>query len=143
MHIYVNGRNIEITEAIKAYVKEKIGKVATHYDQIQGIDVVLSVIKNPSASGKHVAEVTCKMNTGVVRCEEAADSMYESIDLLADKLMRQVKKFKDKKFAAGCSRDVITQGAALLGWQLETLFEKTIAAMRSCEQSVQQEAEKL
>jgi len=96
MHIYVNGRNIEITEAIKAYVKEKIGKAANHYDQIQGIDVVLSVIKNPSASGKHVAEVTCKMSTGVVRCEEAADSMYESIDLLADKLMRQVRKFKDK-----------------------------------------------
>ena len=39
MHIYVNGKNIEITEAIKAYVKEKIGKVATRYDQIQGIDV--------------------------------------------------------------------------------------------------------
>lgn len=96
MHIYVNGRNIEITEAIKAYVKGKIGKVASHYDQIQGIEVVLSVIKNPAASGKHVAEVTCKMSTGVVRCEEAADSMYESIDLLADKLMRQVKKFKEK-----------------------------------------------
>ena len=66
MHIYVNGRNIEITDAIKAYVKEKVGKVAAHYDQIQGIDVVLSVIKNPSASGKHVAEVSCKMATGVV-----------------------------------------------------------------------------
>lgn len=50
MHIYVNGRNIEITDAIKSYVKEKIGKVANHYDQIQGIEVVLSVIKNPSAS---------------------------------------------------------------------------------------------
>ncbi len=96
MHIHVNGRNIEITDAIKAYVKEKIGKVANHYDQIQGIDVVLSVIKNPSASGKHVAEVNCKLNTGVVRCEEAADSMYESIDLLADKLSRQVNKFKNK-----------------------------------------------
>ena len=96
MHIYVNGRNIEITDAIKAYVKEKVGKVANLYDQIQGIEVVLSVIKNPSASGKHVAEVTCKMNTGVVRCEEAADSMYESIDLLADKLARQVLKLKDK-----------------------------------------------
>ena len=45
MRIHVNGRNIEITEAIKAYVKEKIGKVATHYDQIQGIEVILSVIK--------------------------------------------------------------------------------------------------
>ena len=100
MHIYVNGRNIEITDAIKAYVKEKIGEIATHYDQIQGIDVVLSVIKNPAASGKHVAEVSCKMSTGVVRCEEAADSMYESIDLLADKLARQVQKFKDKSIGS-------------------------------------------
>ncbi|MFI3300282.1 MAG: ribosome-associated translation inhibitor RaiA [Candidatus Gastranaerophilales bacterium] len=99
MHIYVNGRNIEITEAIKAYVKEKIGKVVNHYDQIQGIEVVLSVIKNPSATGKHVAEVTCKMTSGVIHAEEAAESMYASIDLLADKLDRQVKKHKDKSLA--------------------------------------------
>jgi putative sigma-54 modulation protein len=96
MHIHVNGRNIEITDAIKAYVKEKVGKVVNHYDQITGIDVVLSVIKNPAATGKHIAEVSCKTNTGVIRCEESADSMYESIDLLAEKTARQVKKFKDK-----------------------------------------------
>lgn len=96
MHIYVNGKNIEITDAIKAYVKEKLGKVANHYDQILGIDVVLSVIKNPAASGKNVAEVTCKLASGKIHCEESADSMYASIDLLADKLDRQVKKFKDK-----------------------------------------------
>ena len=53
------------------------------------------------------------------------------------------KKFKDKKFAAGCSRDVITQGAEMLGWPLETLFKKTIAAMRESEKSVQKEAAKL
>lgn len=100
MHIHVNGRNIEITDAIKAYVKEKLGKVVNHYDQITAIDVVLSVIKNPAATGKHVAEVSCKMNTGVVRCEESAESMYESIDLLADKLDRQVKKFKDKSLSS-------------------------------------------
>ena len=96
MYIHVNGRNIEITDAIKAYVKEKIGKVATHYDQIQGIDVVLSVIKNPSAEGKHIAEVICKTNTGSIRCEEAAESLYASIDILADKLARQITKQKDK-----------------------------------------------
>ena len=96
MYIHVNGKNIEITDAIKAYVKEKLGKVSTHYDQITGIDVILSVIKNPAATGKHVAEVSCKTNTGVIRCEESAESMYASIDLLADKLDRQVKKFKDK-----------------------------------------------
>ena len=49
------------------------------------------------------------------------------------------KKFKDKKFAAGCSRDVITQGAERLGWTLEELMEKTILAMRSCEDSVNEE----
>lgn len=46
------------------------------------------------------------------------------------------KKFKDKRFAAGCSREVITAGAERLGWELEALFEKTIQAMRSCEDSV-------
>ena len=100
MHIHVNGRNIEITDAIKAYVKEKVGKVTHHYDQVQAIDVVLSVIKNPAASGKHVAEVTCKLNSGAIHCEETADSMYASIDLLADKLDRQVKKYKDKSLSS-------------------------------------------
>ncbi|MDD6490909.1 MAG: hydrolase [Firmicutes bacterium] len=49
------------------------------------------------------------------------------------------KKFKDKKFAAGCSRDVIAQGAENLGWELNELFEKTILAMRSCEKQIQEE----
>lgn len=49
------------------------------------------------------------------------------------------KKFKDKKFAAGCSRDVIAKGAEALGWELNDLFEKTILAMRSCEKQIQEE----
>ena len=46
------------------------------------------------------------------------------------------KKFKDKKFAAGCSRDVIRTGAERLGWDLPKLMERTILAMRSCEDAV-------
>ena len=53
------------------------------------------------------------------------------------------KKFKDKKFAAGCSRDVISQGAERLGWSLEELMEKTILAMRDCEASVAAEMENI
>ena len=49
------------------------------------------------------------------------------------------KKFKDKKFAAGCSRDVIRQGAERLGWTIEELMGKTILAMRSCEETVNEE----
>jgi len=47
------------------------------------------------------------------------------------------KKFKDKKFAAGCSRDVIAQGAQLLGWELDELMEKTLKAMQDVEEQVE------
>ncbi|MCB6607463.1 hydrolase [[Clostridium] symbiosum] len=53
------------------------------------------------------------------------------------------KKFKDKKFAAGCSRDVISRGADQLGWELDRLLEQTILAMRSCEDQVNAEMEQL
>lgn len=49
------------------------------------------------------------------------------------------KKFKDKKFAAGCDREVITQGAEMLGWDMEKLFSETILAMRSCEDAIEEE----
>lgn len=53
------------------------------------------------------------------------------------------KKFKDHKFAAGCSRDVIITGAERLGWELDELLEKTLEAMRSCEETVAEEMAKL
>lgn len=96
MRLNVTGRNIEVTPAIKDYVNEKIGRVVNHYDQIQEIEVTLSVIKNPSVPQNHTAEVTCKLNGGKLRVEESAESMYASIDLVADKLDRQVTKHKDK-----------------------------------------------
>ncbi len=112
MRIHVNGKNIEITDAIKAYAKEKIGKVAAHYDQIEAIDIMLTVIKNPSVAENHTAEVTCKLITGSVHVAETAESMYASIDLVADKLARQVKKFKDKNLGKS-KLDSIRTGAVL------------------------------
>ena len=53
------------------------------------------------------------------------------------------KKFKDKKFAAGCSRDIIKQGAEMIGWDLDKLFEETILAMRDCEDLVNREIEEI
>ena len=53
------------------------------------------------------------------------------------------KKFKDKKFAAGCSREVISLGAERLGWELDTLLERTLEAMRHCETAVAEELEKI
>ena len=53
------------------------------------------------------------------------------------------KKYKDKKFAAGCSREVIREGADRLGWTLDEVLDKTIQAMRSCEASIAAELETL
>ena len=53
------------------------------------------------------------------------------------------KKFKDKKFAAGCSRDLIREGAQRLGWELDDLLSRSIDAMRSCEESVAREVKEI
>jgi predicted hydrolase (HD superfamily) len=66
----------------------------------------------------------------------AAARMRPSKSVMDMELSSLKKKFKDKKFAAGCSREVIRQGAEMLKWSLDELFEKTIMAMRSCEETV-------
>ena len=73
----------------------------------------------------------------------AAAKMRPSKSVMDMELSSLKKKFKDKKFAAGCSRDVIKTGAERLGWTLDELMEKTILAMRDCEASVAAEMEKV
>ena len=69
----------------------------------------------------------------------AAAKMRPSKSVQDMELSSLKKKFKDKKFAAGCDRDVIRTGAERLGWELDTLLEQTILAMRSCEAAVAEE----
>ena len=73
----------------------------------------------------------------------AAAKMRPSKSVMDMELSSLKKKFKDKKFAAGCSRDVIKDGAERLGWPLDETLEKTILAMRSCEASINEEMAQL
>ena len=73
----------------------------------------------------------------------AAAKMRPSKSVMDMELSSLKKKFKDKKFAAGCSRDVIRDGAERLGWTLDETMEKTILAMRSCEASINEEMAQL
>lgn len=73
----------------------------------------------------------------------AAARMRPSKSVCDMELKSLKKKFKDKKFAAGCSRDVIKFGAELLGWELDTLLEQTILAMRSCEEDINKQMQEL
>ena len=71
----------------------------------------------------------------------AAARMRPSKSVMDMELSSLKKKYKDKKFAAGCSREVIAQGAERLGWTLDEILEKTILAMRSCEADIAREME--
>ena len=88
---------------------------------------------------KHLMEkilFACDELTGLIG---AAARMRPSKSVMDMELSSLKKKYKDKRFAAGCSREVISQGAERLVWTLDELLEKTILAMRSCEESVNRE----
>jgi putative sigma-54 modulation protein len=96
MKLIVNGRNIELTDAIKAYVAEKMGRLEHHYDFIQEVHVFLGVEKNPRISAGQLAEATVVVNRAVLRVETSSEDLYGSIDKLIDKTERVLTRHKTK-----------------------------------------------
>ncbi len=109
MPFTLNGRNIEITKAIRDYVEEKIGRIVRHNNQIMNIKITLTVTKNPSVKKSHTAEVTCLLNSHVVKISESAESMYASIDLLADRIDRKVKEIKERLMSNKTGKSIRTE----------------------------------
>lgn len=97
MKLVIQGKNIEITDAIREYVHQKIEKAVSHFQALTTeVDVHLSVARNPRIA-KQIAEVTIYANGTVVRAEEASENLYASIDLVADKITRRLRKYKEKR----------------------------------------------
>jgi putative sigma-54 modulation protein len=99
MKLVIQGKNIDVTDAIREYVNQKIEKAITHFDYLlTEVDVNLSVARNPRInSTKQSAEVTLYVNGAIVRAQESSENLYASIDLVADKIARQLRKFKEKR----------------------------------------------
>ncbi|NEO29572.1 MAG: ribosome-associated translation inhibitor RaiA [Symploca sp. SIO3C6] len=97
MKLVIQGKNIEITDAIRDYVNQKIEKAVNHFQSITTeVDVNLSVARNPRINSKQTAEVTIYANGTVIRAQESNDDLYASVDLVADKIQRQLRKYKEK-----------------------------------------------
>ena len=97
MDIKVSGRKVTVTDALHDYVDEKIGDALKVFDiQPMTCDVVLRVEKNRSNPEAAVCEVTVRVRDNVVRVESADPDMYAAIDAAADKVTRQIRKFKTK-----------------------------------------------
>lgn len=87
----IRGKNIEITPALKDYVEKKVGKVTKHFDAVGEIMALLTVSK-----GRHSVEVTLPIHGMLLRGEESTMDMYTSIDLVVEKLEKQIEKHKTK-----------------------------------------------
>jgi len=101
MQVTVTGRNIELTPALKDYLTDKLQRSQKHFDLDLSAMALLSVAKNPSVARNQTAEVTIKLNGSIIRGEESTENMYASIDLVADKIERQLRKYKTRYFHKG------------------------------------------
>lgn len=93
MKYNVRGENIEVTPALREYVEKKVGKLARYFDSTRDISVNVNLKVYDT---KQKIEVTIPMTQLVLRAEEVHDDMYAAIDLVTDKLERQIRKHKTK-----------------------------------------------
>jgi putative sigma-54 modulation protein len=97
MKLVLQGKNIEITEAIREYVERKIEKATLHFQQfVTKVEVNLSVVKNARSDDRQIAEVTLHANGTIVRAQESSERLYASIDLVTDKVIRKLRKYKER-----------------------------------------------
>ena len=93
MNLNISGHHLEVTPALRSYVQSKLGRVMRHFDHVIDAHVILTANKV-----KQKAEVTLHVRGKDLHCESEEVDLYAAIDLLADKLDRQILKYKDKLY---------------------------------------------
>lgn len=91
MQLNVSGHHVEVTDSLKSYVSTKLERLERHFDRITNMNVILSVEKQ-----RQKAESTIHVSGGEIYADAEHDDLYAAIDLLADKLDRQLIKKKEK-----------------------------------------------
>ncbi|HGY5533165.1 MAG TPA: ribosome hibernation-promoting factor, HPF/YfiA family [Prochlorococcus sp.] len=96
MKLVIHGRNLELTPALREYTQSKLERAVQHFeDMVVEADVHLSVARNPRVP-QQTAEVTVFANGTVIRAQERSENLYASIDLVASKLSRQLRRYKER-----------------------------------------------
>ena len=105
MRLQVKGKNVEVSEAIRTYAEQKLGRLDRQLADPTRVELELAVENNPSIAANHVAEATVWTKGPVLRAKEASADMRASIDLLVDKLERQVSRYREKRHHHGHHRN--------------------------------------
>ena len=97
MRLQVKGRNVEVSDSIREYAERKLGKLDRLLNDLTTVELELAVERNPSIAENQVAEATIYTKGPVLRAREASGDMKASIDQLTEKLMRQVKHYRESR----------------------------------------------
>jgi putative sigma-54 modulation protein len=97
MRLQVKGKNLELSDSIRSYAEQKLSKLDKQLGEMVQVDVELAVERNPSIRENQVAEATVFTKGHSLRVREATKDMRSSIDGLTDKLMREVKEYREKR----------------------------------------------
>ena len=97
MRLQVKGKNVEVSDSLEDYARQKLGKLEKHLNDASRLELELQVERNPSISENQVAEATIWTKGPVLRARESSTDMKASIDLLVEKLERQARRYRDKR----------------------------------------------
>jgi putative sigma-54 modulation protein len=97
VRLQVKGKNVDVTDSLKDYAVQKLGKLEKHLNDAARLELELQVERNPSISENQVAEATIWTKGPVLRARESSSDMKASIDLLVEKLERQARRYRDKR----------------------------------------------
>lgn len=96
MNLTISGHHLELTPAIRQYVETKLERIKRHFDHVIDIAVILGVEKPSEKEKRQKAEVNMRLRGNLIHVESFAEDLYAAIDMLIDKLDRQVLKYKAK-----------------------------------------------
>jgi putative sigma-54 modulation protein len=105
--LQVKGRNLEVSDSIRSYAQEKLGKLERQLHDPTRVELELAVERNPSIADNQIAEATIWTKGPVLRAKESSHDMKASIDQLVDKLERQVTRYRQKRQRKSSRRDGI------------------------------------
>jgi putative sigma-54 modulation protein len=97
MRLQVKGKNLEVNDSIREYAERKLGKLERQLKDATAVELELAVERNPKIAANQVAEATVWTKGPVLRAREASSDMRASIDQLTEKLMRQVKDYRERR----------------------------------------------
>jgi putative sigma-54 modulation protein len=130
VRLQVKGKNVEVSDSIRQYAQQKLGKLERQLADPTRVELELAVEKNPSIAANHVAEATIWTKGPILRAREASADHKASIDQLVDKLERQVKRYREKRRdrrVAGPVREALPEDAIPLEGEPRIVKSKQFA----------------